>query len=461
MTAAIRVMPWPDPVLDVLGPRSPQLVRRDVLAADARADGAVAAAPPRRPLRGSTGPALDLPVADTARRARARPPRRPELTARAEPVAAPAVRSRVQRRRRDDRGAHARCRRCTGATSAGSPPRCRPRHADWTAAQTAKPGRPRPPPLPPLRAHAARAGRAARHRRARVASRAASIPRSRTKPCAGRVSKHAALDDETVATGSRPPSVATAPGRGVLAAARAALTPLGSNLAVRLVAAMATADLDTDRAVVARRDATSPVLTGAGHLHRVRASPTSAVRTACGRRTPTPRRPRRCTTTWRDPEIRRRAWQNRRQQRDVERASRTPRTTRSSSSNARTRLHALVTQNVDGLHHAAGQSPDDRRRDPRQRARSEVHVVRLARPDGRDARPRARRRRRSGVHGVRRHPQVGDDQLRREPRARGSRRARSSESARGRRVPRDRHVARACIPPPACPRSRCATAPGS
>ena len=60
-------------------------------------------------------------------------------------------------------------------------------------------------------------------------------------------------------------------------------------------------------------------------------------------------------------------------------------------------LHILVTQNVDGLHHAAGQSPDIVGRDPRHRARGEVHGVRLARPDGRDARTGARRRGRPGV----------------------------------------------------------------
>ena len=80
-------------------------------------------------------------------------------------------------------------------------------------------------------------------------------------------------------------------------------------------------------------------------------------------------------------------------------------------------LHTLVTQNVDGLHHAAGQSPEIDRRDPRQRARGEVHAVRLAGPDGRDPRPGARRRGRPRVPRVRRDPEVGDDQLRREPRA--------------------------------------------
>ena len=54
-------------------------------------------------------------------------------------------------------------------------------------------------------------------------------------------------------------------------------------------------------------------------------------------------------------------------------------------------LHTLVTQNVDGLHQAAGTSPE---------IVIEIHgtvheakclVVRLARADGGDARPRARR----------------------------------------------------------------------
>ena len=93
-----------------------------------------------------------------------------------------------------------------------------------------------------------------------------------------------------------------------------------------------------------------------------------------------------------DPEVRRRAWQNRLSRARYWRPSPTPRTARSSPSSARARCTSLVTQNIDGLHHAAGQSPEHRRGDPRQRARSEVHDVRVARADGRDPRSGARRR---------------------------------------------------------------------
>ena len=59
----------------------------------------------------------------------------------------------------------------------------------------------------------------------------------------------------------------------------------------------------------------------------------------------------------------------------------------------------------------------DRHRDPRHRARREVPAVRLARPDGGHARPRACGRGGSRVPRVRRDAEVGDDLVRREPRA--------------------------------------------
>ena len=119
-------------------------------------------------------------------------------------------------------------------------------------------------------------------------------------------------------------------------------------------------------------------------------------------------------------------------------------------------LHLLVTQNVDGLHHARRPVARARRRDPRQRARGEVHVVRLARPDGRDARARARRRGRSDVPRLRRHHQVGDDLAsartsspRTSTGRSGRRRTPTSSSRSARRSASTR--------PPRCPRSRCAT----
>jgi NAD-dependent deacetylase len=58
-----------------------------------------------------------------------------------------------------------------------------------------------------------------------------------------------------------------------------------------------------------------------------------------------------------DPEIRRRAWQNRV---NSEMWSATPNAAHRAlvDLERKQRLHALVTQNVDGLHHAAGQTPD-------------------------------------------------------------------------------------------------------
>ena len=58
-----------------------------------------------------------------------------------------------------------------------------------------------------------------------------------------------------------------------------------------------------------------------------------------------------------DPEVRRRAWQNRV---NSEMWSATPNAAHRAlvDLERKGRLHALVTQNVDGLHHAAGQTPD-------------------------------------------------------------------------------------------------------
>jgi NAD-dependent protein deacetylase/lipoamidase len=58
-----------------------------------------------------------------------------------------------------------------------------------------------------------------------------------------------------------------------------------------------------------------------------------------------------------DPEVRRRAWQNRV---NSEMWSATPNAAHRALVDLERKscLHALVTQNVDGLHHAAGQSPD-------------------------------------------------------------------------------------------------------
>jgi NAD-dependent deacetylase len=58
-----------------------------------------------------------------------------------------------------------------------------------------------------------------------------------------------------------------------------------------------------------------------------------------------------------DPEIRRRAWQNRVNS-EMWSAAPNPAHHALVDLERKGRLHALVTQNVDGLHHAAGQNPD-------------------------------------------------------------------------------------------------------
>ena len=104
-------------------------------------------------------------------------------------------------------------------------------------------------------------------------------------------------------------------------------------------------------------------------------------------------------------------------------------------------LHALVTQNIDGLHHAAGQSPE---------IVIEIHGnVREAKCmscDWRGPMEETLERVRAGevdpeCTSLRRDPEVGNDQLRREPRPRRPATV-PGRGGPGRRLPRDRHVAR-------------------
>ncbi len=117
-----------------------------------------------------------------------------------------------------------------------------------------------------------------------------------------------------------------------------------------------------------------------------------------------------------DPEHRRAGVAQPAGERAASAASRTPATVALAELERRANLHTLVTQNVDGLHQAAGTSPE---------IVIEIHgnvheakclELRLARPDGGDPRSRARRRRRPAVPRVRRHAEVGHDLVRREPR---------------------------------------------
>ena len=97
-----------------------------------------------------------------------------------------------------------------------------------------------------------------------------------------------------------------------------------------------------------------------------------------------------------DPEVRRQAWQ-----------SRLAHPAWQAQPNAghralvelerRGKLHALITQNIDGLHQRAGSSPDMVIEVHGTMREVDVHGVRLARADAAGARPRARRRGRSAV----------------------------------------------------------------
>ena len=112
------------------------------------------------------------------------------------------------------------------------------------------------------------------------------------------------------------------------------------------------------------------------------------------------------------------AWQNRIDERDVDRASPTPAHRALVELERKAALHTLVTQNVDGLHHAAGQSPE---------IVVEIHGnVREAKCMAcgwRGPMDETLDRVRAGeddprVPRLRRDPEVGDDLLRREPRRR-------------------------------------------
>ena len=87
----------------------------------------------------------------------------------------------------------------------------------------------------------------------------------------------------------------------------------------------------------------------------------------------------------------------------------------------RGKLHALITQNIDGLHLKAGNSPEPGGRGARQRAQGDLPVVRAQGADAGDAGPRARGRGRPRVPGVRRDAEERHDFLRAGAGARGHR----------------------------------------
>ena len=98
-----------------------------------------------------------------------------------------------------------------------------------------------------------------------------------------------------------------------------------------------------------------------------------------------------------DPEVRREAWRDAAGPPGTVGPSPTPATGRWSSSSARGKLDTLVTQNIDGLHQAAGLRSGHGRRGARHHAQRRVHVVRRAGAHGAGARPGAGRRGRSAL----------------------------------------------------------------
>ena len=81
---------------------------------------------------------------------------------------------------------------------------------------------------------------------------------------------------------------------------------------------------------------------------------------------------------------------------------------------ARGEADVLVTQNIDGLHHAGRAATPIGSSRSTGRCVRRVPDVRLTRPDARDARPGPGRRGRPAVRDLRRDPEVGDDLVRTE-----------------------------------------------
>ena len=141
--------------------------------------------------------------------------------------------------------------------------------------------------------------------------------------------------------------------------------------------------------------------------------------------------------------------------------SRTPATGRSSSLERRGKLHALITQNIDGLHQRAGSSPD---------LVIEVHGtlheavclncgVRLPMQAVLE-RVRARRGG-SAVRDVRRHPQERHDLVRPAARARGDRSRDARRAARRTACSRSAPACRSIPSPPPCRPRRLPARPSS
>ena len=448
MPVAIRVKPWPDPVLDVLGHDPRILVRRDVLAPDARAHGTPVDAPSGRPVRADAGGRRPADRRHRGRaRARAREGQHSPLMRSLVPPAA--VRARLLRRRGDRRGAPQRCRPSIAATCGACRPGSRRGTREWVADQT-NARRARAPPGPPVRAHACS------HRASRSTRSSARCTRGGFHPALAHEAvrwardrrrrpgrRHRDTQRVEPRRHYRPPPlplpVAAMPGRGV---ARERAPPRRRILApvpggqfdqidqldmiagwlrdAHYVVVLTGAGISTESGIPdfrgpqrrldegpgRREDRDAPVLHRRSRLRRAGvAEPAEAAR--CGRREP----------------------------------------------NAAHRALVELERKRDAAH---ARHPERRRAAPGRGPVAasivvEIHGnVREAKcmrcgwrgPMARNARAGARRRGRSRVPRVRRHAEVGDDQLRREPRARGPRTRRSAAAGGRRRVPRARHLAR-------------------
>ena len=207
MPVALRVTPWPDPVLDVLGHDPRSWYAETFWLPDSRPDRAAPHAASRRPVRAH---ARGRRAGGGRHRSRAGPrrERRQQLTVDAEPRPAPSVRVGVQRERDDDRGAaHAAARAPPSrAPAAGGAPG-HPRGVDGRPASGAD--RARPPPRPARRAR--RSSR--RERRSTPSSARCTTPditlRSRTKRSVGRATAN--VSSTTTPTSRRWPPPRTPP----------------------------------------------------------------------------------------------------------------------------------------------------------------------------------------------------------------------------------------------------------
>ena len=431
MTATLAIRPWPDPVIDTLGhdprslyverfwlptlgPTSLLLLRRIAAGLDEHPDGI--AARPRRAVAG----------------ARPRSPRGQLVAGRAQPRPADAVRPRVRR--------CARAATRSGARAAGEPS-SRRSAAGAAAGRAPGLGRARASPSRRSRARAAGPGGS----RSRCSSRATTSITSSgccTTSASTRRSAARARRGPTTATAhafdgsrSRPaydprrldpgegdvlsppcrrgsvtltrpsPHCALVSVRDRVARATETRTETSRGRRVRrsrYARPMADDDaLDTIADVAARRRRDRDPHRR-GDLHRVRHPrlPRAAGRVdeePGGREDRDPAalrgRPRGPASRVAEPAA----------QRDLGTRSRTPGTARSRSSSRRRRVHTLVTQNIDGLHLAAGIVARADGRDPRHRARGEVPACDWRGPDGRDAgagaRPARRTRRASSAAG--------------------------------------------------------------